>query len=353
MRYWILVLILTGFVRVAGAQNLLVYSEAADQLHLSDQISLWHTSFRTTFRDHWQTRFGFSQVDKRWFDGFAAIRRKYHPQMITQASGGQNQQAPSLFSAAEIEGDVVADAFFTSATIDQALAKLRDSISREEHQYLSDFFSQYRARFQEIIGESEAFRRGLPRLQSGMTSFRLDLHLRRVETYLGVEPHPQLGPEAYRSYLVWWPPQARSEVAQVGSYILLRTHPLSHYENMGPEVVIEAAVRGVFRRLSTERRASLERDFRLACRPPEGILDAQVIELPLTLALSRLYFEEETKRRQFFITKEWSGHPWVSLMAKLIYPEVRRAMTANEPLDTEGLSRMSSMCRELNAFKAL
>lgn len=337
----------------ASAQHLLVYSQAADKLHIADQVSMWHSSFRTGYRDYWQQRFGYAQVDKRWFDGFATIRRKYSPDGLAGSSSSEGQGNSILWSRPELATDPLADAFFTSSTIEQALQKLRSILPREEHQYLTDFFHQYEARFKELTQESASFRTRLPELQKELSEFKFDVYLRRVETYLGVESDPQAGVERYRSYLVWWPPGGRPEVGQLGPYILMRYNPLSHFKSMGVEAVMEGAVRGVVRQLSSARKLELENVFRSRCQTGESLHPAQVIELPLTLALSRMSFEEERKKRQFVLAQEWSGHPWVSLKAKLIYPEVRRVMNGNRALDADSLQIMATMCRELMAFKAM
>lgn len=330
------------------AQAKLVYSEAANLFHLADQVSLWHPSSPTTFRDYWQKRFGFTQTDKRWFDGFANLRRKYSPEPITWKKESEDE---ALFSAPDLKNDPLLEAFFTSAQLPQALDKLKDKLDQSERQYLIDFFRQYEARFQEILKESEQFKARLPALNQELTKFRFDFYLKRVERFFGLEQQVSPPSERYRSYLVWWPPEARIEVAQTGPYLLVRAHPPSHFQKMSAEVGLEGAVRSILRSLSPEARALIETQFRAQCTWPKTLEAPLVLELPLTLALSRLAFHEGRDERQFVLAQEWSPHPWVSTMAKLLYDELKRGLRTEESFVQNSLSRAGLVCRELSALQ--
>ena len=319
-----------------------VYSVAADQFHLLDQVSLWHTQMQTTMRDHWTAKFGFQQADKRWFDGFATIRRKYaNPESHAGAADSK-----TLFSRPELVRDPLLDIFFQSQTLEQALKKAESLITRDEQTYLNDFFNHYKDRLSEIIKESEHFRTRLKEINDLVKVSRFDQHMKRVDDFLLIEKDPNQIIQ-HRAYLVWWPAQSRPEFSTVGSYTLMRYHPLSHFPSLKEEHVLQALVRTALRQLSPVQRENLTLLFQPKCQAQESLQGPSLLELPLTLALSKLYFEEERQKKDFVLLQEWSVHPWVTLYTKLIYPEIKRALLNREPFSKSALLRSADACQEL------
>jgi hypothetical protein len=344
-----LVVLTILFISTGNARAQIIYSEAANFFHLADQVALWHRTTTTQFRDYWQERYGFSQADKRWFDGFAAIRRKYHPESLTVID--KNQPTQQVFSDVELRVDPLVDAFFSSATIEDALKRLQNIIPSEEIQYLREFFQHYNARLQDFKKDSNAYRSKVNLLNQELTQFRFDQHLRRVETYFGlVKDAGQTPTQRYRSYLVWWPPLSRAELAQIGPYIIIRAHPTAHLEVLGAQVALEGATRSILRGLASEVKFSLAQRFASSCGESLSNLTPRHLEIPLSLALSRMFFDEERQKRQFVATKEWSSDALVSLMSKLLYPELKRSLLSQESFTDETLARAGLLCKELNAL---
>ncbi len=319
-----------------------VYSMAADQFHLMDQVSLWHTQMQTTMRDHWTNKFGFQQADKRWFDGFATIRRKYaSPDSLVGAGDGK-----SLFSRPELARDPLLDVFFQSQTLDQALKRAESLVTKDEHVYLNDFFNHYKDRLSEIVKESDHFRSRLKEINDLAKGARFDQHMKRIDDFLQIEKDPNQIIQ-HRAYLVWWPAQSRPEFSTIGHYTLMRYHPLSHFPSLKEDHVLQALVRTAVRQLSPLQRENLSLLFQPKCQAQESLQGPSLFELPLTLALSKLYYEEEQQKKDFVLLREWSVHPWVTLFTKLIYPEIKRALFSREPLSKSSLLRSADVCQEL------
>jgi hypothetical protein len=332
------------------AQAQIVYSESANFFHLADQVALWHRSTTTQFRDYWQERYGFAQADKRWFDGFASIRRKYNPEALTVVSG-KDDVSQNIFTEVDLKNDPIVDAFFLSQSIPEALKRLDKIIPKEEIQFFREFFQHYNARFQDFQKDSQHYKSGLNALNLELAQFKFDQHLRRVESYFGLKKDAGQTPsERYRNYLVWWPPLARAELAQVGPYIVIRSHPTAHFDQLGAQVAIEGAVRATLRSLEHEQKLLLAQRFSHSCEVELSSLTPRHLEIPLSLALSRMIFDEEQQKRQFVAAKEWSSDSLVSLMSKLLYPELKRSLFAKEAFAESTLPRAGLLCKELNAL---
>lgn len=341
-KLWLSLLGIFSSLMSFSLRSEVVYSVAVDQFHLMDQVSLWHTQMQTTMRDHWTKKFGFQQVDKRWFDGFAMIRRKYTgPDSIVSSPDNK-----TLFSRPELERDPLLDLFFESSTLEQALKKSESLITKEEQVYLNDFFDHYKDRLTEILKESDHFRSRLKEINDLAKSARFDQHLKRIDSFMQIERDPNQVIH-HRAYLVWWPAQSRPEFSTVGPYTLMRYHPLSHFPSLKEDHVLQALVRTALRQLTPAQRENLSQIFQPKCQAQENLQGPSLFELPLTLALSKLFFEEEQQKKDFVLLQEWSVHPWVTLYTKLIYPEVKRALASRETLSKSTLLRSADACQEL------
>lgn len=331
------------------AQAQMIYSESANFFHLADQVALWHESTTTHFRDYWTERYGFSQSDKIWFDGFASIRRKYNPELINKPN--KQDIIQNVLTDVEQKNDPLVDAFFLSTTIPEALKRLEQVLPQQERQFFQDFFQHYDSRLQDFKKDSASYKGRIKELNSQLTQFRFDQHLRKIETYLGLSKDPGQTPsQRYPSYLVWWPPLSRAELSQIGPYIILRSHPSAHFEKMGAEVALEGAVRALLRSLGADQKMALAQRFSASCGLDLAELTPRHIEIPMSLALSRMIFDEEQQKRQFVAVQEWSSDALVSLMTKLLFPELKRSLLLQETFSESALARAGMLCKELNAL---
>jgi len=328
----------------------LSFNRLANDFHILDQVSgslppFFHIkAYAEVLRDRLR--------DEALLEGYKKLRQKYQrmPAVFKVPPQHGMQTDPShLFAPAPDEViDPMCDSFFTSTTLDEALGKLRATLTEDESLFVREVFDAfgptldalYKTNAWGLAGNLDRLNRALgggedeaddddEESEGGGEPLSVERHLVAMRAFYGVEERP------FRSVLLLWCPKGVGCSGNAyGDHLLLRTSgnsfPREDIVHMLVSVLAHEAthhISGCMSQVKKERLSVAFRDVAGVVLEGHPLL---WLEEPLVMA-TQMALVHESGAALFARQKKWFNHP----SAHRFFEIVRQALAAERPLDEE------------------
>lgn len=319
------------------------YLEAPQVFHHFEMLSLWRTDYPVAIRNDFQKRFEFTEVDKIKFDQYILLRKKFMKEVKLKAED-------HLFPGPDIESDQFAEAFLSSKSVAEAFSKLKKILSQGEMDFLLNFVKTYQVKTNFYLAESARFKEILGKWKKPLEALKAVSHSKRVARFMGVKltrKHP------LKVFLVWWPESSIPSTFQVGDYSFLRVNPLKVDEFLRPEMLTEAMIESLIRRIPKEARDNYQKLAEKECQFPAKMVKEHVFFRPMIIGLGRMIPLQIANRKTFQPLEKWSVNPWISLMAKMARGQFRATERNSGGVGGDFLKGMLLACQEVSQIPSL
>lgn len=321
------------------------YREMANAFEILDNAALWLPDKNgPEYRKDLEKRVGFGAAASS-LDGYREVRTRYYAE---ERSHGEEERErdKSLFGNAK-PLDRVADAFYGSSSLDDALSRLRAFMKPNDVETVRTYFAAWLPKIKPLLDESAAsFGPLTAALQSRLGSARSSDYLAHLRVFYGVEDVPP-----FRALYIWWPDGDTSSASNRGNTVLLRYHPKTQMEDAAEadDIVVHELTHWISSHQSLAERQALTKKLTDGCDLGGRMPPLSIIEEPLAVVHQKLYLAAIAPDRLEF-SSSWYGDPWVGTFAKLLYPQVKEAHDKGRHLDETLMRRAARVCTQLKAL---
>jgi hypothetical protein len=322
----------------------LSYRPLADHFHSIDQLSESIPDF-FLIRDYktaWQKQFGITKKDQEYLNRYQAIRKKY------QLSGFFDQSQPNqcngLFAPHPADvPDPIADAFYCSDTVQQALDQLSNTISHDEREIIRSVFDYFNEKLT-IFNEHNQ-----ERLYSILNYFNRELINTKATTYLKrTELFYHAQPQAFKSILLLSRPQGGGfNGTCYGDHLQIilpiETCPINNSELMSffVSVIVHEATHHISAYAPLQQKQELTKLFLLHTKYVYFLHFLYAVEEPLVMA-HQMYFMKHAYPDLYKKDSPWFDQP----LAKRYFIILETYYEHQKAIDAEFIINCAAICKE-------
>jgi hypothetical protein len=313
------------------------YREAASVFEILDNVAgWWEGKNEPEYRAYWTKRFPLSADDERAFATYTELRRRYYE----PGDGGGGLFGPRK------PIDRLADAFYRSDTIAQALDRVKAFATPADVDALAAFYRAFVTRTDQLLAESKVFTSFAADLERQLASPKTTAFVQRLADAYGVKK-----PEPFTVLYVWWPPVENVTANNRGDVVLLKYNPKQHEDDAthSADVPVHEYVHYLSSMQPEERKRALTDVFTKGCKVPASVKPVKVLEEPMAVVHQKRFLRETDPERLDFSHAWYGGDPWISTYAKLLFNLVEQHPVVDEAL----VRRAARLCSQLVAVHAL
>ncbi len=335
-----LVLFITISINAKGFDGKIYYSEATDVFTLMDHVSGFRLNALTAYSESWTKKHKITLEEQNLFDEYIKLRTKYYAQKKFE----NLDQTKLLFSHIFVpQFDLIADAFYTSQGVGEALKKLQKKLKPTEVVFLQKFYKAFKKKIVVFLKESSLYSQKLKAINKDIKKYKMRGTIKKMVSFLGV-PRKLMD---FRLVFVWWPSSRGPKVTYGHNVVLLHYNPISHTENMNFRQIAKMVMRAVIHRMPFNQKQNLSKRFFQECLP-KGINSENILERPLMVLAGSVYpYKNSTKKKEFNLYQKWDENPWINSYVKLIYPALEQAIGKKENISVHFIQHAAQSCQEL------
>jgi len=325
------------------------YSAAANIFIIMDQTSNWWPGFtEEEYQVYWKNRFGLSEEDLKIFKDYADLRWRYYSDPDQQEKDPLKNRNGFFSMLGTLESDPLANAFYASSTLAEALQRAEKLVSKEDLQFLIEFYKHFEPNYSQVLKETVVFETTAKKLNKLISKPQIAKFYDQVREYYGVA-----GEVNYEVLHVWWPIQKRTLATPAGQYLLMYFNPESHKDLMDQDVVFHEIVHTISMKQSLEQKQAFTKIFLEKCPVSPKLKKTVILEEPLAVAIGQVLFMEKFFPADFHYEQSLYNNPWISTFGRLITPVIREDFKRKKKMDETTISSLANICAELAATTKL
>lgn len=321
-----------------------VYSESANIFDVMDNVSNWWPGFcEEEYQKYWSKKLPLTAKDKDLFEKYRTIRERHYNDP-DQAEKDPLKNRNGLFaSLGAINADPVAEAFYSSDTLDEAFEKLKNTLKPDDLAFLRGFYLAFADRFKALLKESEPFKQVAKHMMGTLQKPGIDAYFEKVARFYRVKTDIN-----YRVLYIWWPPLDRTNASPTGKYLLMRYNPVLHFEDakLDSDVVFHEVVHTISARQDLAQKQNLTKEFIADCDTHRKIKRMNILEEPLAVALGQSLFNQQFEPSRYKYGSVWYTEKWTNMFSKLIYPTVKEEFESGRTLTDGFITKAAKHCNE-------
>ena len=316
------------------------YSEATDVFVLMDYVSGYRFGEFHEYQNSWKKKFPFTLEDKNMFNRYKEIRAKYEERKELSID-----QDKLLFSHVFIpQFDKIADAFYTSKSVGQALIKLRVSLEADDVKFLASFYTHFQNKISSYVKESTHFNRKLKTINKHIKSYKVRGLLKKFSKFLNIPK----GRMNFKLLFVWWPSDRMPRISYGHNVILLHYNPIQHTDKIDVPRIAQTLVRYMLFRQTINSKENLSKRFFNDCKI-KLIDSVNILERPMMVLWGKILLEKQkAKKKDFNLYQSWDQNPWINTYAKMLYPVAEKSFSKKENIAVSFIQDAAKICKELN-----
>lgn len=316
------------------------YSRLADQFHLMDNLtgSIPNFFLIPEYKELWIERFGnLSEEDLLSFKQYRDIRMKYQNTSFFDATTPNEKSGLFAPNPNDIP-DTIADAFYTSDTIEEALNCLEGKLEAQEINFLRHFFDFYNEKLLSISKFNES------KLQIELNYFNKELNNNNiVGAFAEIIDFYKSGPQKFKSILLLWAPSKSFRGACYGDHLHIKL-PIDDLPTNDDDlmkfltsVIFHEATHHISGTASSDQKIQLTQDFLcIASIDDSHFLNA--IEEPLVMA-HQMRFVKNVYPKIYSENADWFNHP----LAKQYLPILEDYIANKRSIDTAFIQKLADI----------
>lgn len=289
----------------------LEYNQLADHFHVIDHLteSVPYFFLISEYKTFWIEQFGeLDQSDLILFKEYQALRKKY--QNMTFFDDLTSSKVNGLFAPSPQDvPDIVADAFYTSESIEKALDLLDEKLEKHELQLINDVFKNYRNKilkfinfnYEKITAELDYFNRELANpLVDNIFSETINFY--------------QVEPQKFKSVLIFWMPNKSFRGACYGDHLQIKIPvndlPIDDESTMRflTSVIVHEAIHHISGSMPSGKKQELSKVFLSTIQSLNSTHFLNAIEEPLVMA-HQMRFVKNNYPKIYAENADWFNHP--------------------------------------------
>jgi len=315
----------------------LTFNRLANNFHILDQISESLPEFYllAEYKDALDHKFS----DKELLGKYRETRKRHQtaPDALTIGASNGNLFAPNPQELI----DPILDAFFTSESVDQALSKLDQVLTKEEISIILQVFKKCQPIFERLeMADTSAMTHNLNLLNANINDNEIEPHLILTRSFYN-------SPTKYFTtvLLLWSPLSTGFTGCAYRDHLIVRTSgneiPDSDIVKMLVSVIVHEATHHASAYASTEQKLRLSAIFESKSDIKSVPHFLYAIEEPLVLAI-QMVFLKNTYPEIFERNRDWFNDP----MAIKIFPLVEKYFSAKQVIDAEFMEKCAMTVAE-------
>lgn len=309
---------------------ILTFNRLANNFHILDQISgsLPEFYLLPEYKDALEHEFS----DKELLSKYREVRKRHQtaPDALTIGVSNGNLFAPTPQELI----DPILDAFLTSESVDQALGKLDQVLTKEESDIISQVFKRYQPVFENLeMSNTSAMEHNLNLLNTNIDDEKIDLHLTSTRSFYNSPP------KRFTTVLLLWSPlDTGFSGCAYRDHLIVRTSgnkiPNTDIVKMLVSVIVHEAVHHASAYAATEQKLYLSEIFQNKSNIKNLPHFLYAIEEPLVLAI-QMVFLKNTYPEIFERNSGWFTEP----TAIKIFPLVEEYFGTKKIIDAEFMEK--------------
>ena len=306
----------------------LSYSPLADRFHWLDQVSKSTLNFfqLPDYRSKSEAAWDLDENDLSYLDRYRMIRKKYQNEATIEESLSNCLFAPDPATIF----DPIADAFYSSHSLEDALTQLSTQLFSEELLFLEQFFLHFESRLEKILlFKRNDLSKTLEILNAYLSTSEVCEHLQMMQKFYNARAEP------IKSVLLFSAPERHISGASYGHHLHLRipsTFILSgeeHTDLLLSSILVHEATHHISGCAPKKQKEFFSKIFFEICGELEGI-PLLSLEEPLIVA-TQMYFIKTYHPDKYDIAQSWFFFP----LAKKYFDVFERYLSTGQSIDAE------------------
>lgn len=347
---FVLILILAGCSlqpikqHPASVEIEFAYSESANIFDLMDNVSNWWPGFTDPeYQEYWKKNIGLSDADLDVFKKYKVFRQKYYNDPDQTPNDPKNNRNGFFSTVGALYADPVAEAFYSSDTLEEAYIKLKDLITNDELSFLRDFYITFENKFRPLVVESKkVFPSILQKAEANLKGEKVRDYINKVRRFYSVKEDLK-----YRVLYVWWPPKKWTNAVPVGPFLVMRYNPEKHAKNNDSEIVVHEIIHTISSYQSLEQKRELTDQFLKVCPVENQLRRYQILEEPMAVVFGQIIFNRKFRDPNFSISEKLYNNKWITTYSRLVYDPLAQSFEKNETINDSFIDQASIICSDL------
>lgn len=287
----------------------LEYRQLADYFHLVDHLTESTPNFFliTGYKKLWVECFGLSEVDIGFFKQYKDLRLKYKNTSFFDETTPSEKSGLFAPNPKDIP-DIIADAFYTSVTIENALHLLEGKLEVHEIKFIKYFFESYKEKLSSFIKFDN------DKLNFGINYFNNELNSpNAISAFSKSIDFYKSGTQQFKSILVFWCPSG-FHGACYGDHLQVKI-PIDNLPVNGQyvmhflaSVILHEATHHISGSASSEQKLELSRAFLNVVKSVDESHFLNAVEEPLVMA-HQMRFVKNAYPEIYSENAEWFNYP--------------------------------------------
>lgn len=322
------------------------YSESANYFDIMDNVSNWWDGFTDIeYSKEWEKRIGIkSPEDVKLFEKYTELREKYYKDPDQKEKDPLKNRNGFFSMSSSATADPIAEAFYSSLTMDEAYKKLENKLKPEEINFLKSFYLHFKSQAEVFLKESEAFRTILPKMRKSLTGNKVTSYFSKVANFYNVEPSLE-----YRILYVWFPPIERSNASPTGKYLVMRYNPIKALKiaEEDSDIAFHEVVHVISNQQTFDQKKMLTEEFLKTCDIKDSLKKLTILEEPLAVIFGQILFLEQFNPTRLKWDQSLYNNPWISTYAKLLFPIAKDRLNKSKKITDDFVPAAARICKEL------
>jgi hypothetical protein len=351
LAFAVLVIFASSTLAHADVKLKAVYSESANIFDVMDNVSNWWDGFcEEEYQKFWTNRYGISDDERVLFSRYKQLRERYYSDPDQAEKDPLKNRNGFFATSGAISADPLAEAFYSSSTLTEAMAKVEKLVSPDEFKFLKTYYEHFQPKYSLLLQESTSFASVATQINKSLSAPKVKKLFDQVANFYDVHSNVD-----YRILFVWWPPINRANASPTGSYLLMRYNPMKHLDivSKDSDIVFHEVVHTISARQPLEQKQRLTKQLLQKCDQVSTLKKLTILEEPLAVAIGQMLFLERVNPSKLHYEESLYSSPWISAFAKLIFPVTKAQIESGKTINDDYIEKIGAQCVEMVRASAI
>ena len=343
---WIILFCLTfSFETNASVKMEAIYSDSANIFNIMDNVSEWCIGFcEYQFVKYWKSKYNISEDDRKFFAQYKLVREKYYFDPDQKEKDPLVNRNGFFKTIGSVSADPIAESFYSSKSIEEALKKLKDKMQSDDLAFLREFYQHFYLKYSPMLDESQKFYKLLGYVNNNLKRNHIKKYFDEVSFFYGVKEN-----FTYHVLYLWYPPISHTNATTSGNYLLMSYSPTINFKSAREDIdiIFHEVVHTISSYQSLDQKQKLTHQFLDECNIAGKIKKSKILEEPLAVAIGQIEFLIRFDSKRLKIEKSLYSDPWISLFGKMIHPVISSFFKEKKNINQDFVKAAAGLCREV------
>ncbi len=350
LKIFVFIVSIPSIVLASSISISVKYSEAANTFVIMDCVSgWWDKTFCQdeggAYQRYWIDRFGLSPEEQALLKKYDALRQQYYKGLGLPKDDIGPYKDVLFAKKSGMNEDQIAPAFYGSDNLDQAFKKLEKILAKDDFEFLRNFYSHFKPKYEVLLKDSEPFKTKVEDLNKKIRNKNYSSFFSKISKYYSVDEN--------MNYVVlynWYPPLDRDSAFPADKFLVFQQNPKKHIKTKDEDVIFHEIVHTISARQPQKQKEAISNAFLKSCPSVNdkivGQYRGRILEEPLAVAIGQIEFLKEFFPERLKLDSKLYNNPWISSFAKLVHPIVKDELMKNLNFSEETGKKLGFLCNE-------